>query len=482
MGKILVVDDEPRVLASLRKMFARNGYDADGAADAEDALDRLEGLEPDLVILDINLPGMNGLEAFQQIKERRPKLPVIIMTAHGTTENAIEATKLGAFEYLLKPFKAREMLETIDRALESARLTDREVVFAPSGETSGADALVGQSAQMQEVYKAIGRVAASDTTVLIRGETGVGKELVARAVYQHSSRSGSPLLVVNCPALPETLLESELFGHERGAFTGAVSRRIGKFEQANRATIFLDEIGDIPLSVQAKILRVLQDGTFQRIGGGETIRSDVRVIAATNRDLEGMIKDGLFRQDLYHRLDVVTLRIPPLRERREDIPVLVDFFLEVYARDMGRSRPTLSDEAQGSLESHSWPGNVRELRHCIHRALLFSQGQVMQEQDLLDALKLSGQQSPLPSSEEQEGTQELVQRAVKHHLEQYSGPMAYRSLTELVDATILREALQMCDGNQSQAARLLGISRPTLLSKLAKYGIHRKVDYADGSE
>ncbi|MHC4506591.1 MAG: sigma-54-dependent transcriptional regulator, partial [Planctomycetota bacterium] len=368
MSTILIVDDEPNVLASFQKMLATQKHRVMTAARGEAALALVEKKKPDLLVMDIRMPGMDGLTAFRKLRETHPKLPVIIMTGFGTTEAAIEATKLGAFDYHLKPFEPADMLRSIKGALESARLMRRHVRLDPDSEAPSADAIIGQSEGMRGVYKAIGRVAETDATVLVRGETGTGKELVARAVYQHSRRAEMPLVVVNCVAIPETLLESELFGHEKGAFTGASARRIGKFEQAAGGTIFLDEIGDMPLSIQSKMLRVLQERSLERVGGHNTISVDVRVIAATNRDLEKAIAEGKFRDDLYHRLDVFTIDLPPLRERREDIPRLVAYFLDRFARELGVEKPVLSEPALEALRGYGWPGNVRELEHCIHRA------------------------------------------------------------------------------------------------------------------
>lgn len=479
MNKILVVDDEPRVLTSLEKILARKGYEVATSREAEGALSRLDEVQPDIAILDINLPGMTGLEAFTKLKESYPRMPVIIMTAQGTTDTAIEATKHGAFEYLLKPFEATQMLETVEKALKSVELAKRQVALDDANVPSeSADVLIGQSPAMQEVYKAIGRVAPLDTTVLIRGDTGVGKELVARAIYQHSSRSEQPLYIVNCPSLPETLLESELFGHERGAFTGAHAHRIGKFEQANGATVFLDEIGDIPLSVQAKILRVLQDGSFQRIGGNETITSDARIIAATNQNLEEMIQENQFREDLFHRLNQVTIQIPPLRKRRQDMTKLLDFFLAEFARELGRDVPVLSQEARKLLETHPWPGNVRQLRHCIRRAMIFNQSQAIQIEDVENALKDGTQEVPAIDTGNRSVEGQLI-HTIHEHLKNSSGPMAYRRFIETADKLILKEALQITDGNQTRASKLLGITRPTLISKMNKYGIHREVHYRE---
>jgi len=468
MGRILIVDDEPNVLSSFEKLLTGQGHLVATASRADQALDRLASESPELIVMDVFLPGMNGLDAFRRIKEKQPRLPVIIMTGYGSAEVAIEATKLGAFDYHLKPFEPDEMLRTIERALESVRLMQRQVELDPDTLPPSSDAIIGQGPGMQDVFKAIGRVAQTDATVLIRGETGTGKELVARALYQHSLRSQAPLVIVNCVAIPETLLESELFGYEKGAFTGAASRRIGKFEQAHRGTIFLDEIGDLPLGTQAKILRLLQERSFERVGGNETIRVDVRVLAATNRDLEKAISEGKFREDLYHRLDVVTIRIPPLRERRDDITRLIDFFLNRFARQFGIDPPPLAPDALEILRRHPWPGNVRELEHCIQRTMIFTRGHAIQADDVRRALE--GHDEPSRAAPETDDLRPIVQR----YLQSCSGTAAHESFVDAVDKLLVAEALRLTDGNQTRAARLLGLTRPTLQAKMQKHGIHRE--------
>jgi DNA-binding NtrC family response regulator len=417
------------------------------------------------------MPGMDGLHALQQIKQREPHLPVIVMTGQGTMETAIEATKRGAYDYQLKPFEPTEMLRVIDQALESARITKGRVAIDPQHALPAGDAMVGHSAAMQEVYKAIGRVAPTDATVLIDGESGTGKELVARAVYQHSRRSDRPFLVVNCVAIPETLLEGELFGHEPGAFTGARGRRIGKFEQADGGTIFLDEIGDVSPGIQAKILRVLQERSFQRLGGNDTIRVDVRVLAATNRNIERAIADGTFRQDLYHRLNVVSIHIPPLRDRRQDIPALVDYFLERFARELQVAKPPLADEALELLTKHAWPGNVRELEHAILRAMIFTRGYPIQPSHLSLTPQTAAPTPRLPGQSVEPGR---LEELVRSHLDSHSGAGTYEQFVENVERALLAEALRRTQGNQSHAARILGLPRPTLHAKVQKLRPHGK--------
>lgn len=468
MSKILVVDDQRSVLGAFEEILASRGHDVTTATRAEQALERLRAEDFDLVVMDVCLPGMSGLEALRTIKEVHPKLPVIIMTGQGTMETAIEATKIGAFDYHLKPLEPAEMLQTIDRALEGSRLARQAVVLGTEAAPGQTDAMIGRSSAMQTVYKTIGRVAPTEATVLIRGESGTGKELVARAIYQHSRRSEAPLLVVNCAAIPETLLESELFGHEQGSFTGAVARRIGKFQQADKGTIFLDEIGDIPLGIQSKILRVLQEKTLERLGSNETISVNVRVLAATNRPLERAIAAGTFREDLYHRLNVVSIHLPPLRQRREDIPSLVDYFLRRFAVELDIEVPVISEDAQTMLADLPWPGNVRELAHTIQRALILNYGYPIQASSLRDILDHPGDDAAELRQREEKVLREVIQR----HLASAGQANVYEHLLHTVERLLLAEALRKTKGNQSRAARLLGLARPTLHAKLQKHGFH----------
>jgi nitrogen regulation protein NR(I) len=466
MSRILVVDDDRTVAGAFRDVLAELGHEVYLATSAEEAFRELHAREMDLVILDVCLPGMNGLDALKRIKDERRKLPVIIMTGRGTMETAVEATKLGAFEYHLKPLEPDEILLSVQKALDGARLMREQVEFGREAATSGSESIVGHSPVMQELYKAIGRVANTDATVLLRGESGTGKELVARAIYHHSRRREAPMLTVNCAAIPETLLESELFGHEQGAFTGASGRRIGKFEQAAGGTLFLDEIGDAPLSIQPKILRVLQERTFERLGGNEVLQADVRVLSATNRDLEKLIKQGVFREDLYHRLNVVVIRVPPLRERRDDIPDLVAYFLDRFARKLEVERPLLLDEAMRLLMTHAWPGNVRELEHCIHRLVIFFHGLPVAESELRGVLKgQEGKESP-----SEVGDSEL-RDVIRRHLAQ-PAERAFEQFMHRAERLLLSEALARTGQNQSQAARLLGLPRPTLHAKMYRHGLH----------
>jgi nitrogen regulation protein NR(I) len=471
MGRILLADDDPGVLSSVEMLLAEQGHSVVTARSGQEALRKLRTDPPDAVLMDVRMPGMSGLDAFRRIKETDPRLPVIIMTAFATAETAIEATELGAFEYHLKPFEPEDLLRSLSNALESARLMQRPVTLASDGAQPGGDAMVGRSEPMQRVYKAIGRVAKTNATVLIHGETGTGKEFVARAVYQHSQRAGEPMIVVNCVAIPETLLESELFGHEKGSFTGASARRIGRFEQADGGTMFLDEIGDMPLGTQAKLLRVLQERSFERIGGDETIDVDVRVIAATNRNLEGAIGEGRFREDLYHRLNVFAIEVPPLRERREDIPRLAAYFLARFSADSGVETPGLSEETMAELMAHDWPGNVRELEHCVHRAMIHTSGYPIQPADVRRALE-SSKNTPLPGADSSDA--DRLREIARRHLKNGPGGAKYAQFLDLTEKTLLSEALRLTGGNQTHAAKLLGITRPTLKAKMDRRGLTRE--------
>jgi DNA-binding NtrC family response regulator len=413
--------------------------------------------------LDIRLPGMNGLKTFEIIHEMEPKLPVIIMTAYGTTETAIEATKMGAFDYILKPFDVPNMLTVISQALEAGRFMRSPVNVDAVPNGASGEAIIGRSPAMQDVYKAIGRVSSTEATVLIRGESGTGKELVARAIYHHSFRADRPFHVINCVAIPETLLESELFGYEKGAFTGAAHRRIGKIEQANGGMVLLDEIGDMPFSVQGKILRLLQERKIERLGGRETLAVDVRIIASTNRDLETAISEGHFREDLYYRLKVVTIWLPPLRERNEDIPLLIDHYMSRYAAELGVDNPGISKEAKEAFIRYEWPGNVRELANTIHKALIFNRGAPIQPEDITQAGSLK--EGTVNNQAEDQPIRDWAREVLSNR----SQDNTFDSSMDRVAGILISEALNLTSGNRSQAAKLLGLSRPTLHSKIDKY-------------
>jgi nitrogen regulation protein NR(I) len=467
LNRILIIDDDDQLRKSFEKLLTEEGYSVEGAASGEAGLKKIRVNPPDIVVLDMRLPGMNGIEVFEAIHERDPKLPVIIMTAFGTTETAIEATKMGAFDYILKPFDIPDMLATIEQALESSRFMRLPVDMNAIPEKASREAIIGRSRPMQDVYKAIGRVSPTDATVLIRGDSGTGKELVARAIYQHSLRSNKPFLVINCVAIPENLLESELFGYERGAFTGASHRRIGKIEQANHGTVLLDEIGDMPASIQAKILRLLQEKSIERLGGRETIPVDVRIIAATNRDLEAALAEGRFREDLYYRLKVVTIWLPPLRERAGDIPLLIDYFLPRFASEVAIDNPGVTEEAKRMLTGYSWPGNVRELANILQKALIFNRGVPIGAEDINQAI--SGK---TPSRENsREADNHGIRQWIREELSSRRHDNIFDACMDSFASILIGEALNLTGGNRSKAAKLLGLSRPTLHSKIEKYRI-----------
>jgi len=469
MNKILIVDDEKNVLSSFKKVFSQEGYDIVSAGNAEEGLSCAQKDDFDLLIMDIRMPGISGLEAFSRFKEIASKMPIIIMTAYGTTETAIEAMQKGAFDYVLKPFEVPKMKELIEKALVASRIMKTEVSFEANAQIGG-ERIIGFSVPMQEIYKTIGQVAASDVAILLMGESGTGKELIARAIYSHSNRKNKPFLVINSAAIPETLLESELFGYEKGAFTDARERRIGKLEQCNGGTIFLDEIGDMPASIQTKILRVLEDKSFERLGGNKTITVDVRLITATNKNIESLIKEGKFREDLYYRLNAVTVKLPPLRERREDIPQLVEYFLNRYNKELKKEVARVSPEALAILEQHDWPGNVRELENVIKKALLFAKGNVLLPEGILLQEK-----TPEKQKEQLAHLQELLAGLVKKGLADRSSGL-YKDIIEEVERTLILETLKQVNGNQSEAAKILGISRPTLKDKIEKLGIKKNIE------
>ena len=466
MKRILIVDDEKNVLSSFHKILTQEGYEVSTASSAEEGLSVAQNNAPDLLIMDIKMSGLSGLEAFSRFKEIDSLLPIIIMTAYGTTETAIEAMKLGAFDYVIKPFDVPQMKGLIKKALEASRLMKTRVTYEEKKEFSG-DRIVGATAKMQEIYKTIGQIAESDVTVLIQGLSGTGKELIARAIYQHSRRRLKPFLVINAAAIPETLLESELFGYEKGAFTDARERRIGKLEQCNGGTVFLDEIGDMPASIQAKILRVLEDKSFERLGSNKTIKVDVRLITATNRNLEALIKEGKFREDLYYRLNVVMISLPPLRERKEEISLLVEYFISKYSKEFKKHIDKISPEALSILKEQSWPGNIRELENMLKKAMLFAKTNIILPQDLLFT-----EQSETEDKDLFVQLRQLFGRLVKQEMTTQNGSL-YKNIVEEVEKTLIIEALKYSQGNQSQTAKLLGISRPTLSDKIEKLGIKR---------
>jgi two-component system nitrogen regulation response regulator GlnG len=494
MANLLLIDDDPDLLPDqVAQVFPAPAHRFEVAHTGAEGLQRARDLGPDVILLDLRLPDQSGLDVLRQLRQIDARIPVVLVTVDRSAESAIEAMRQGAYDYLLKPLDLQKLDRVIGEALKVARLMREPAVIVgtlPDDDQPG-EAIVGSSPVMQEVYKAIGRVADQTFPVLITGESGTGKELVARAIYQHGPRAKAPFLALNCAAIPETLLESELFGHEKGAFTGADRRRIGRFEQANGGTLFLDEIGDMPLPAQAKLLRVLQEQTFERVGGSETIRTDVRMIAATNRDLNAWSAEGKFRPDLYYRLGVFTIYLPPLRERGDDLSLLVQFYLRRASRELGREVRESAPEALERLRGYSWPGNVRELQSVLKQALLRAHGPVLLP-DFLPELPLAplGQcHDPvlladcLPAPVHAEAADTVPTSAVDapdfaalltHWVDnrlQAGSTNLHDEVFALVERHLVLQVLRHTGGNQSQAARMLGLARKTLRAKIDSLGI-----------
>ena len=480
MSTLLVIDDEPSIRYAFGDVFHEPEVKLLTAGSAREGLEVIAQRRPDVVILDINLPDLSGLETFRRIQSIDARIPVVFITAYGTTETAIEAMKLGAYDYLLKPLEHDQLCDLVSRAFDISRLMRVPAVVGETAATpETSDVLVGQCAAMQNVYKAIGLVAPQDVTVLIQGESGTGKELVARAIYQHSRRSTGPFLAINCAAIPDTLLESELFGHEKGAFSGADRKRIGKFEQCSGGTLFLDEIGDMTPLTQTKILRVLQEQQFERVGGNETIQTHVRLIAASNQDLEQLVTAGHFRSDLYYRLCVFSLKLPALRERREDLPLLVRHFIRRFSRELGKEIQTVAPETLALLDQYAWPGNLRELQSVLKQALLQARGPVLLPDFLPAYLRSSkpGGKSSEPVSDAG-ANDHTPHRSVRQEWEQFvtdrlrSGSENLREESmALMERDLIARVLQHTHGNQSQAAKILGIDRGSLRTKIRSLGI-----------
>jgi len=463
--KILLIEDDASIVGGLKKELQVEGYDVAVAARGDTGLAQAKEQPFDVVITDLKMPGLSGLQLVEQLHAAKRKLPIILMTAFGTTETAIEATKLGAYDYLLKPFDMAELLDLVAKSVACNRLMSEPVEMGEA--RSNQSAIVGNSRAMQGVYKEIGRVAATMVTVLIRGETGTGKELVARALYQHSTRAAHPFIAVNCAAIPETLLESELFGHERGAFTGAHIRRVGRFEQANRGTILLDEIGDLSLSTQAKLLRVLQEKYIQRVGGNEKIPVDVRVLAATHRDLETALKENQFREDLFYRLSGVTIALPALSQRPEDIPELVKYFMQRSGSELGVDAPSIQPEAMAFLQNQAWPGNVRELENVVRQALLLGRNYPVNLEHAQEAYART--RKPVLGSD-QTISAYLTALLAKAQLGEVDG--VYAKMVAEMERELFARAIQLAQGNQAKAARWLGVTRTTMREKLFHFGLH----------
>lgn len=474
MSRLLVIDDEPNIRFSIAQVFALDDdVEVVEAETAEEGLERATSQSPNVILLDIRLGEQSGLDVFRELRRIDPKCLVVFITGHGTTETAIEAMKLGAFDYLVKPLDVDRLHHVVEQAFSISRLMHVPALIEESGEPEDKpDRLIGSGPAMQAVCKQIGRVAPQEVNVLILGESGTGKELVARALYHHSRRNQAPFLAINCAAIPESLLESELFGHERGAFTGAEHRRIGKFEQCHGGTLFLDEVGDMSLGTQARILRLLQEGRFERVGGNETLSADVRIIAATNQDLDSLIAHGRFRKDLYYRLRGVTIRLPALRERPEDIAELAHYFLFRFNPQLGTASQAISEAALDVLQRYDWPGNVRELQSVIREALIVSAGPTVLPEFLPAELhggpEAKSDDVPTSSLPVVDGTtfSQLLDEMVSR-----GETGVYRAALNHFDRLVIARVLHHAGGSQSQAAEILGMSRPTLRAKLRALGL-----------
>ena len=457
-ARILVVDDEAEIRRSVRMILEYEGHDVQEASSGPEALALVQRDAPDLVFLDIKMPGMDGLEVLQKMREVNEMLPVVIISGHATVSTAVEATKLGAFDFIEKPLSSERVLVTIRNALDQTRLADENRSLKRAVEAR--HQMVGESPALRQIWDAIKRAAPTNATVLLLGESGVGKELVARAIHRNSLRSRERFVQVNCAAIPEELIESELFGHEKGSFTGATEKQIGKFEQADRGTIFLDEVGDMSAKTQAKVLRVLQEGEVERLGSARTIKVDVRVIAATNKDLEAEIEKGNFREDLYFRLSVIPIRVPPLRDRREDIPVLVRHFVDVFSRENNRRPPRFTAAALEYLQKARWKGNVRELKNTVERLLIMTPGDAIDVDDLREFVRT---ESPRP----------VAGGAAEAEKER---PGTLREFKESAEREFLVGKLRENGWNISKTAEVIGTPRSNLYKKLEQYAITQEND------
>ncbi len=449
---VLVVDDELSVRRLVQEVVRKAGYSVALAENGREAIEKARQLKPAVIVMDIRMPVMDGMEAFEIIRSEQPHTAVILMTAHGTVDTAVDAMKNGAFDYLVKPYNVAELRIILERAFQLRRLRDEVAALRTEVQDQyRLGKIIGKSAVMQDVYKKVGRVAPTNATVLITGESGSGKELIAKIIHNNSLRRDGPFIKINCGALPEGLLESELFGYEKGAFTGAVARKPGRFELADRGTIFFDEVGELTPALQVKLLGVLQEREFERVGGTETIKVDVRIIAATNRDIDAMVRDNTFREDLYYRLKVVPIHLPPLRERAEDIPLLVEYFLRRFAAEAHREPPIVTAEAAQLLRTYQWPGNVRELANALERAVIMSSG-VIGPQDLPGVAPGS---APSRVFLPENGT--------------------LRDILHQIEKQIIARTLQACGGNRGRTAHVLDISRRALQYKIDEHGLGKAV-------
>src|SRR5215510_6635415 len=452
--RILVIDDESAIRDSLRMILEYENYEFSGAASGPDGLAQIKRDPPDMVVLDIKMPGTNGLETLAEIRKMDESLPVAMISGHGTITDAMQATRLGAFDFIEKPFTSERVLVTVQKGLElrSLRRENRELKLAMEAKYE----IVGNSGTLRRVLEAVQRAAPTNATVMLLGESGVGKELVARTIHRNSPRAGQRFIQVNCAAIPEELIESELFGHEKGSFTGATEKQIGKFEQADRGTIFLDEVGDMSAKTQAKVLRVLQEGEVERLGSARTIKVDVRIIAATNKDLEAEIEKGTFREDLYFRLSVIPIKVPPLRDRREDIPALVRHFADLFSRENNRKPQRFTQAALDALQRYRWKGNIRELRNTVERLIIMTPADSIDVDDLRDVVRLDQKTTAGEAEKERPGT--------------------LREFKESAERTFLVGKLRENNWNISKTAEVIGTPRSNLYKKLEQYGISQETD------
>ena len=470
----MLIDDDEGLIHFLGRFFQRKGYEVSACLSGTSAIEKIESESFDLILLDYKMPDLNGIDILIKIRNSQIKTPVIIMTAYGTTELAIEAMKRGAYDYLIKPFDRKELSRVVSEALVVNRQMKEMVCFPdsalrlPPTSAKGSLQIIGNSKKMQDVYKLIGQIAEKNIPVLITGESGTGKELVARAIYHHSKRSQNPFIAINCAAIPDNLFESELFGYERGAFTGAERTYIGKLERCDGGTCFLDEIGDLSLPLQAKLLRVLQEGEFERLGGSGTIKVNVRMLAASNKDLKKEVEEGTFREDLYWRLKVISIDLPPLRERTEDINALTDYFLSRFTAEYNKSIHYISENTRKKFSSYSWPGNVRELENCVRRAILLCSGDIISEEQF-------GFLEPRDEHQLQSMNRDQLLARLRNKLEnivpeilKLSKEDIHANIIDMVEETLIIKALEECGNNQVKAAKMLGISRNTLRHRLKK--------------
>ncbi len=451
MAKILIVEDEINTLEGLKELLYDEGYDVEGALTAEDAIKKIKSDYVDLLLTDLMLPGLDGIELFLKAKEIDPNITAVIITAYGSVRSAVNAMKMGVYDYVTKPINFEELLITIRKAIEERNLKEENIILKNQlKEKFGFNNIIGKSGPMQEVFKRVRKVASSNSTVMIRGESGTGKELIARALHYNSPRRAKPLVEINCSAFPDNLLESELFGYEKGAFTGAYKTKKGRMETANGGTIFLDEIGEISLPIQVKLLKVLQDKIITRLGSTKDIEIDVRVIAATNTDLEKALKEGRFREDLYYRLNVITILIPPLRERKSDIPLLIEHFIQKYSKENNKKIEGISKEALSICMDFHWPGNVRELENAIENAVVMCEDSIITQKDLPSYLY-----------------SEVFVPTVKESI--FDKDSDYASQLEEAEKLIIKKALMETGNNRTKAAKKLGISIRTMRYKVKKY-------------